>query len=94
MRSIDELEDDPNNNLVCGYWDKVYDEYDRERLVCPWCGTSFELDPEEIGGLDDVTEYKKECPECDRAFYFRPEHTVDLYSKREPSDADNVEEIY
>lgn len=32
MKSIDELENDPSNNLVCGLWDKVYDEKDGEQL--------------------------------------------------------------
>lgn len=94
MKSIDELENDPSNNLVCGLWDEVYDEKDGERLICPWCGTSIELDPEGVAQLYDVNEYKTECPECDRLIYFRPEHTVQLYSKRKPSDADNVEEFY
>lgn len=94
MKSIDELENDPSNNLVCGLWDEVYDEKDGERLICPWCGTSIELDPEGVAQLYDVNEYKTECPECHRLIYFRPEHTVELYSKRKPSDANNVEEFY
>ncbi len=94
MKSIDELENDPSNNLACGLWDEVFDEEDHEHLMCPWCGTSIELDPEEVGRLDDFNEYEIECPECNNLFYFRPEHTVELYSKREPSDDDIVEEFY
>lgn len=94
MRNIDELENDPSNNLACGLWDEAFDEEYHEHLICPWCGASIELDPEEVYGLNDLNEYKTECKGCGKTFYFRPEHTVDLYSKREPSDADNVEEFY
>ena len=72
----------------------MYDEEDHERLMCPWCGTSIELDAEEVARLSDLNEYVIKCVECGEIFYFRPEHTVELYSKREPSDDDTVEKFY
>lgn len=94
MKSIDELENDMSNNLACSMWDEVFDEEDSEHLICPWCGTSIELDAEEVGRLSDLNEYKTECAECGKTFYFRPEHSVNLYSKREYSFSDDVEEFY
>ena len=94
MKSIDELENDPSNNLVCGLWDEVYDEKNGERLICPWCGTSIELDPEGVAQLYDVNEYKTECPECGQTIYFRAEPEVNLYSKRQSHDPNNAIEFY
>ncbi|MBU9695228.1 hypothetical protein KSL82_04865 [Limosilactobacillus portuensis] len=94
VKSIDELENDMSNNLACGMWNEAFDEEDSERLMCPWCGSSMELDAEEVGRLSDLNEYKTECAECGKTFYFRPEHSVDLYSKREYSSSDDVEEFY
>lgn len=94
FKSIDELENDVDNNLACDLWGECFDENDGEHLMCPWCGTSIELEPEEVYRLNDLNDYKMECPECYQMIYFRTEHTVNLYSKREPSDADNVEEFY
>lgn len=94
FKSIDELENDVDNNLACGLWGECFDENDSEHLMCPWCGTSIELEPEEVYGLNDLNDYKMECPECDQMIYFRAEPTVNLYSKRQSDNPEDAIEIY
>ena len=94
FKSIDNLEIDPDNNLMTDAFDECFDEEDSEKLICPWCGAELELDAEVLWNLEELKKYKFECPECDQMIYFRAEPTVNLYSKREPSDVDNVEEFY
>lgn len=94
FKSIDDLENDVDNNLACGLWDECFDENDGEHLMCPWCGNSIELEAEDLWELEELKEYKYECPECEQTIYFRAEPTVNLYSKREPDDPDEAIEIY
>lgn len=94
MKSIDDLENDPSNKLECGIWGEVYDGKDGECLMCPWCGTSRQLEAEDVARLDDFNDYKTECEECGKTFYFRPEHIINLYSKRKHEGTDDVEEFY
>ena len=94
FKSMDDLENDVDNNLACSIWDECFDENDSEHLMCPWCGTSIELEAEDLWSLRDIDEYKTECPECGKTIYFRAEPEVNLYSKRQSHDPNNAIEFY
>lgn len=63
-------------------------------FVTLWAGNSIELEAEDLWELEELKEYKYECPECEQTIYFRAEPTVNLYSKRESDKRNEAIEIY
>lgn len=94
FESIDDLENNLDNHLVSTAFGECFDEDDSEKLICPWCGAELELEAEELWNLEELNNYKLECPECDQMIYFRAEPSVNLYSKRDSDNPEDAIEIY